>query len=227
MAKRMKRVQKKKSVLLEIYDNALLRSKIDAALDNKVPYTDIIKIADNYGVSVSAPTISRYAKARTESSIKGTDLRKSIDGETKNALERIKKKEEKHKEIENVVTTPVYVSDIQFLDTLISKKFSGLVSADPDDIPWKDAIAAINVKNKLDGGANKGLGVQGLRELQLYSQAKYTALTQAVLKFVPEEKQQEAIDYMDKVEKDQLKQMEVTPQNKLVVQILKENGVKI
>lgn len=225
MAKKMKRVPpKRKGVLLEIYENTLLRSKVDAALDAGMPYDDIIKIAKSYGVSVSAPTLSRYARARKEADSEGKDLKDVLDGNKKNALERLKKKEETpvHR-----VSGPVYVSDKAVLETVISRFYSGILSDADAPIPAKDALKAIEIKNKLDGGRNLGLSSNGLQELQLLARAKYTALTQALLKYVPEEHQHEAVDYMDKVEKEQIKQMEITPQNKEVLKVLEENGVKI
>jgi len=247
MAKKMKRAKaNKKSILLQLYDNPLLRTKVDSALDMGTAYSDIVQIAKSYGLSLSTPTLSRYANARKESFKTGVALRKLLDGSTAKKVSNLKSKEVdtspitggdavKPKEtlpVENgdSGTEPAqvtkYISDYTVLDTIIQRGLENLVSVDAPVAP-KDLLKAIEVKAKLSNNANAGLSIEGLQELRVRTVARDNAVAQALLKYVPEDKQTEAMDYISKTEEDMLKNMDVSPQGRQILRALKEGGIKL
>lgn len=248
MAKNSKnRGGRRPSVLLQMYDNALLRTKVDSALDSKMGYEDIVELCAKYNVKMSIATLSRYAKARRESIRNGTSLRKALDGVTKSTVDRLKGKEadavEDAKEVLRGAdaTTPVetipdasgqtgavtkYWSDSQVLDTIISRGYEMIAMGDAAIAP-KDLLKAIEVKAKLNNNANQGLSLEGLQELRVHVMARDTAIAEVLMRYVPEDKQKEALVEIDKVEQETLKNMDVTAQGKEILKALHEGGIKL
>lgn len=233
------------SIPQQIYKNTLLRSKIDAALDIGTRYEDIITMAKElYDVALSSATLSRYAKAREQANKTGESLGDILDSKKKAALSRIKSKEtkpvnppakkEQDKKDEEFLSTGVvptgevtnYATTDQVIDEVISRGMQGLVDSDAP-VPVKDLLKAVEIKSKLDGGRTGGISAQGLQELQAYSIAKESAMSRVLMKYVPEEKQQEALDMMDAEEKAALERLEITPQGKYIIKAMKGANVKI
>lgn len=233
------------SIPQQIYKNTLLRSKIDAALDIGTRYEDIITMAKElYDVALSSATLSRYAKAREQASKTGESLGDILDSKKKAALSRIKSKEtkpvnlpakkEQDKKDEEFLSTGVvptgevtnYATTEQVIDMVISRGMQGLLDSDAP-VPVKDLLKATEIKSKLDGGRTGGISAQGLQELQAYSIAKESAMSRVLMKYVPEEKQQEALDMMDAEEKAALERLEITPQGKYIIKAMKGANVKI
>lgn len=233
------------SIPQQIYKNTLLRSKIDAALDIGTRYEDIITMAKElYDVALSSATLSRYAKAREQANKTGENLGDILDSKKKAALSRIKSKEtkpvnppakkEQDKKDEEFLSTGVvptgevtnYATTDQVIDEVISRGMQGLVDSDAP-VPVKDLLKAVEIKSKLDGGRTGGISAQGLQELQAYSIAKESAMSRVLMKYVPEEKQQEALDMMDAEEKAALERLEITPQGKYIIKAMKGANVKI
>lgn len=280
MTKRMKKTKKKEpSILLSLYDNALLRTKVDSALDMKQGYAEIIKICEKYGLKISIATISRYASARKESIRTGVKLRRLLDGSTKAAVDRLKSKEKAAKEeriLNNLVGGPAqtpngvdeepdileadndadeveydlakqsleeetnnqlqeqgltgqvtkYVSDQQVLDVVIQQGMQSVVMGDAPIAP-KDLLKAIEVKAKLTNNANQGLSLEGLQELRVHVMARDNAVAQALMKYVPEDKQAEALTAIDEAEQEMLRNMDVTSQGKEILKALHAGGIKL
>lgn len=275
MTKRMKKIKKKEpSILLSLYDNALLRTKVDSALDMKQGYAEIVKICEKYSLNISIATISRYASARKESIRTGVKLRRLLDGSTKAAVDRLKSKEKVAKEeriLDNMMGRPAqtpsealddtdsetdkaeyelakealeeesqaqakdngltgtvtkYVSDGQVLDTIIAQGMQSIVMGDAPIAP-KDLLKAIEVKAKLTNNANQGLSLEGLQELRVHVMARDNAVAQALMKYVPEDKQAEALTSIDEAEQEMLKNMDVTAQGKEILKALHAGGIKL
>ena len=91
----------------------------------------------------------------------------------------------------------------------------------------KDLLKAIEVKAKLSNNANAGLSIEGLQELRVRTVARDNAVAQALLKFVPEDKQAEAMEFISKAEEDMLKNMDVSPQGRQILRALKDGGIKL
>lgn len=275
MTKRMKKIKKKEpSILLSLYDNALLRTKVDSALDMKQGYAEIVKICKKYNLNISIATISRYASARKESIRTGVKLRRLLDGSTKATVDRLKSKEKVAKEeriLDNMMGRPAqtpsealddtdsdtdeaeyelakkaleeesqaqakdngltgtvtkYVSDGQVLDTIIAQGMQSIVMGDAPIAP-KDLLKAIEVKAKLTNNANQGLSLEGLQELRVHVMARDNAVAQALMKYVPEDKQAEALTSIDEAEQEMLKNMDVTAQGKEILKALHAGGIKL
>lgn len=249
MAKKLKKsANATNSVLLQLYDNRLLAVKVDSALDMGRNYNDIVAICKSQDLDISLASISRYAKARKEAIRTGQDLRLLLDGNKRRKLETIRKKEVKATGIDltpitggdavlpqNSVTPDVptssgqvtkYISDMDVLDSLISRGMESIINLDAPVAP-KDMLKAIEVKAKLTNNANAGLSIEGLQELRVRTTARDNAVAQALLKFVPQDKQAEAMQYINDAEEEMLQNMDASQQGRQILKALKDSGIKL
>lgn len=220
---------KQQSKLLTIYDNVVLRNKIAEALDNDTDYAEIVDMCKSYGIDVSTSSISRYAQKRKEAVLNGQDLREVLDTDTQTALTKIKKKrvdtkDESETAEPELVKTKAYSTEVM-LDKIMSMGYNKFMTEDVD-ISVKDWLAAIKLYTQINGNNNHGLTTEGLQQLKLHQQAVNTAFVQVILKYIPKEKQEEALNYFSKTEKEQYKKLDTSGQGRALLEALDIGGLK-
>ena len=89
-------------------------------------------------------------------------------------------------------------SEMEVLDGIIQLGFNAL--AHSPTIRLQDAMKAIELKNKLTGGGHGGLTNYGLDQLRELEQAKFSAILEVVLSYLPEDKHEEVYQAMAKAE---------------------------
>lgn len=89
-------------------------------------------------------------------------------------------------------------SELEVLDYIIQLGFSTLQSNPA--IRIQDAMNAIELKNKITGGNHGGLTTFGLEQLRELEQAKFSAILEVVLQYLPEEKHEEVYQAMSEAE---------------------------
>lgn len=220
---------KQQSKLLTIYDNVVLRNKIAEALDNDTDYAEIVDMCKSYGIDVSTSSISRYAQKRKEAILDGQDLREVLDTDTQTALTKIKKKrvdtkDESETAEPELVETKAYSTEVM-LDKIMSMGYNKFMTEDVD-ISVKDWLAAIKLYTQINGNNNHGLTTEGLQQLKLHQQAVNTAFVHVILKYIPKEKQEEALNYFSKTEKEQYKKLDTSGQGRALLEALDIGGLK-
>lgn len=222
MKKDMKREQKPKtkSVLQPLYDNKVLRVKVDEALDNEVPYEKIIGLCAQYGVNLSKPSLTRYKVKRNEAKENGVDLGELVDKRAKDEYADIEDKQV----VEETGDVKPIINDLQVLDLIIDKTFEG-VSKSKGYPSLKDGLKAMELRAKLTDNKYHGMTVQGFNEMKIRKEAQIQAITEAMLKFVPEDKQEEAMASMKKAEEDFYTTLNLTESEKRIKDQLKDSGI--
>ena len=220
---------KQQSKLLTIYDNVVLRNKVAEALDNDTDYAEIVDMCKSYGIDVSTSSISRYAQKRKEAVLNGQDLREVLDTDTQTALTKIKKKrvdtkDESETAEPELVKTKAYSTEVM-LDKIMSMGYNKFMTEDVD-ISVKDWLAAIKLYTQINGNNNHGLTTEGLQQLKLHQQAVNTAFVHVILKYIPKEKQEEALNYFSKTEKEQYKKLDTSGQGRALLEALDIGGLK-
>lgn len=76
-------------------------------------------------------------------------------------------------------------NEMEVLDGIINMGFAALTNS--PTVRLQDAMKAIELKQKLTGGNHGGLTQYGLDQLRELEQAKFNAIVQAVLTYVPQE----------------------------------------
>ena len=89
-------------------------------------------------------------------------------------------------------------SELDVLDGIIQLGFNGL--KDMPTIRLGDAMKAIELKNKITGGAHGGLTNFGLEQLRELEQAKFESILGVVLQYLPEDKHEEVYEAMAEAE---------------------------
>ena len=90
-------------------------------------------------------------------------------------------------------------NEMEVLDAIVQRGFDALAAS--PTIKIQDALRAIELKNKLTQGAHGGLTGYGLDQLRELEQAKFQALVEVVLKYLPEDKHEELQEEIAKAER--------------------------
>lgn len=189
------------------------RPFVDKMLDDGESPNQVHKWIVENGFEVSMPTVYTYAKRRKEAIVKGIQMDKVMnkakktkdeDGYTKADKKRMEKarsgvnamnmsKEER--KMSNLSVNKLQ-TDLELLDAVMQKGYETLGKMEA--IAPKDFLKAIELKNKITGGAHNGLTTYGLEEIRLREAARESAITAILLEFIPEEKHEEVLERMDK-----------------------------
>ena len=234
--KPMKRTPKKEmsnsSVLLQLYNNKVLCSKVDEALDEGVTYENIIELCAMYDFEISTASITRYKNKRKEAIETGVSLEALLDQRKKagNIVDLNAKKSnalDHHNDMyDNTFDSidKVY-NDIQVLDEVIQKGFNGLKFTETLDI--QVAIRAIETKAKITNNSMKGLTLVGLRELKLRVNARTSAMTEVLLRYVPEELHEEVLLAIEEEERRYYSNLDLDEENQRISQALEASGIDL
>lgn len=219
------------SVLLNLYNNKLLVSKVDEALDEGKPYDFIIAFCkEKFDFEINKPALSRYKEKRRESLETGVDLESLLDKRRKSGkIIDIKSKEVTPLPNETYDNTfgqveQIY-NDVEVLDTIIQKGFNSLKEVDYVEAPL--AMKAIEVKAKITANQFQGLSLTGLRELRLRQSAKEQAMTEIILQFIPEEQHEEVFNAIESAEKEFYENLDLTEEDQRITKALQASGMDI
>ena len=91
-------------------------------------------------------------------------------------------------------------NEMELLDSLIQLGMKNL-SENPD-VDADTAMRAINLKNKITGGAHGGLTIYGLDHLRKLEKAKMDAIVDVVKAYVPEDKYDEISEAVERAERE-------------------------
>lgn len=91
-------------------------------------------------------------------------------------------------------------NEIDVLDAIVQRGFAAL-QASPT-VKLQDAMRAIELKQKLTGGSHGGLTNYGLDQLRELEKAKFSAIIEVVLKYLPEDKHEELEGAIAEAERD-------------------------
>lgn len=221
------------SVLLNLYHNKLLVSKVDEALDEGKTYEYIIEFCkEKFDFDINKSALTRYKEKRRESIEKGIDLesildkrRKSgkiIDIKSKEVLPEQGSPENYNKTFDTVET--VY-NDVEVLDQVIKKGFQGLQFVEAVEPTL--AMKAIEVKAKITGNQLQGMSLAGLRELRLRQSAKEQAMTEVIMKFIPEDDHEAVWEEIERAEKEFYENLDLNEEDRRITDALAKSGFDV
>src|SRR5437763_2196935 len=177
-----KKDMKSSSVLVQLYNNRKLCTKVDNMLDEGQTYDYIVDFCKENGLDISKASLTNYKKKREESIETGKPLLQLLDKRAKDNVTYITEKEVKafknKKEEPPELTVHVtnwnkldnVYSDLEFLDEIINKGMKGLRAFDVVDTPL--ALKAVELRAKITNNQMNGLTMAGLREMKLRQQAR-------------------------------------------------------
>lgn len=212
------------SVLLELYHNKLLVSKVDEMLDEKKSYDFIIDFAkENYDFDISKSALTRYKNKREEAMETRVDLESLLDKRRKSGeVIDIKSKEVQTETPDNYNVTMDKVdtvfSDVEVLDEIIRKTFKGLQYTDAVELPT--GLKAMEIKNKITGNQLQGVSLAGIREIRLRQAAKEQAMTEIIMRYIPEEQHEEVYNAIEEAEKEFYENLDLKEEDRRITKAI-------
>jgi len=227
------------SVLVQLYQNRKVSTKVDNMLDEGKTYDYIIEFCKEHGLSISKASLTNYKKKREESLETGVPLLQLLDKRAKDNVTYIKDREvesltkepkqektsSSQAQVHDISKVDKVYSDIEFLDEIIQKSRKGVKQFDVLDTPL--GMKAVELKAKITGNQLNGLTIAGLRELKLRQQAKESALIEVVMKYVPEEQQDQLFADLEQAEADFFENLDLTAEEQRISQAIRASGIDL
>lgn len=229
------------SVLVQLYNNRKLATKVDNMLDEGQTYDYIIEFCKENGLSISKASLTNYKKKREEAIETGKPLLQLLDKRAKDNVTYITEKEvqafkqrkqDAPRDIEVSIASITDINkvdkvfnDLEFLDEIITKGMKGLKAFDVVDTPL--AMKAVELRAKITNNQLSGLSIAGLRELKLRQQARESAMMEVIMKYVPEDKHDDLFADMDDAESRFYENLDLTEEDKRITNALKQSGIDL
>ncbi|ALO79598.1 hypothetical protein HOBO_190 [Bacillus phage Hobo] len=228
------------SVLVQLYKNKKLCTKVDNMLDEGLTYDYIIEFCKDNDFSISKASLTNYKKKREEAIEKGVPLLQLLDKRAKDNVTYISDKqvnefwkspEDGSEEsmsmasVTDMTKVGTIFNDLELLDEIIKKGAKGLQAFDVVDTPL--AMKAIELKAKITNNQLSGLSIAGLREIKLRQTAKETAMMQVIMAYVPEDQHDKLFEDLDLAEKEFYENLDLTEEDKRISKALESAGLGI
>lgn len=221
----------------ELTSDKLLYPKVQTLFEQQKSYSFILRFLASKGYKMSKGSltnlknkmeesikenkpINEIADKRTKDSIDDVDSNKIIGFTGKQPPEKVTAQEE----VAEVKPIKIY-SDEQVLDAIISKGAKTLEESDYVDP--NILMNALKLHAQYYGSKNRGLTAEGLKQYQLIMQSELAAVKEVLYRYVPKEKQEEALNEMDKRTNELLKQIGVTKEGKELLKQLNKSGLTL
>lgn len=222
------------SVLVQLYNDRKLCTKVDNMLDEGQTYEYIIEFLKSKDFSISKASLTNYKKKREEAIETGKPLIQLLDKRSKDNVTYIADIEVKpFSTVESSSSTPAQVhdltkrdnvyDDIELLDEVIRKGMKGLKAFDVVDTPL--AMKAIELKAKITGNQLNGLSLAGLREIHLRQNAKEASMLEVIMKYVPEDLHNQLFADLEEAEKEFFENLDLTEEEKRISEAIRRSGL--
>lgn len=227
------------SVLVQLYNNRKVATKVDNMLDEGHSYDYIVEFCKENGIVISKASLTNYKKKREESRETGVPLLQLLDKRSKDNVTYITEKEKQRikgkKGEDETQQSPATVTsldkvnqvynDLEFLDEVIQKGVRGLKEFDVVDTPL--AMKAIELKAKITNNQLSGLSIAGLRELRLRQQARQSAFEEVLMRYVDPDKHEQVFEELEKVEKQFYENLDLTEEDRRATQAFRDAGIEM
>ena len=227
-----------KTVLQKLYDNTLLRSKVNALLDEGKTLQYIVDYCQTMKFEISLGSLNNYKNKRTQAIKEGKDLGELIDRRrhTGNVIEISGKElgsssakegntpktvdDEIAKQAQN---SEVPTSILEVLEVMISKGFTTLKNTQAVDA--KLLLKAMDTYAKITGNTTGGLTLRGLQEIRMQQKAREDAYAAVITEYIPKEKQAEVAQKLVDKEDEFYRNLDLTEEGARTKKALKLAGI--
>lgn len=91
-------------------------------------------------------------------------------------------------------------NELEVLDAMIQLGFNNIKKS--PDVKMGDVLRAIELKDKITGGAHGGLTMYGIDQLRELEEKKFSAILEVVMKYLPEDKLEEIHEAIENAERE-------------------------
>lgn len=205
------------SVKALIEDKVLL-SKVLNLMEQQKSYDYILQFLQSQGYKMAKGSLTNLKHKIEEAHDLGKPLDELADKRERNSIDDIpdnkiigftgKTPAKQAKEI-----TPITVySEDQVLEAIIGKGMKSIEQM--EFVDPKTLLTALSLHARYYGSKTRGLTSEALKQYQLINQAILSAYREVFVRYVPKDKQEEAINELDKQSKKILQNIGATPQGK-------------
>lgn len=210
----------------ELTDNKLLYSKVLTLMEQQKSYSYILRYLKSKGYKMAKGSLTNLKKKIEEANQEGKTVSQIADKRNKDSIDDIPNnkvigfKGQKVQKNESASTVPIKIySEEEILENIMSKGYKTIEESDYVDP--QVLMKAIDLHAKYFGRKSRGLTSEGLKQYQLIMQAEFMAVREAFFRYIPKDKQKEALEVMDKETDKVLSQIGVTKQGKELLKQLR------
>lgn len=228
----------KGTTLVEMYNDKLFISKVNALLDQKQTLQYIADFAKSYNYDVSLNTIRNYRDKRQESIENNIPLDELIDKRRKstNILSLGGKEvlpEDSQTGAGNITLTPEafeeaqgnkkLISVTQVLEEMIQKGYNTMNQTEIIDPQL--TLKAVDAYHRITGGTSGGLTLQGLQEIRMQQKAMETATAEVIMEYIPEALHEEVLAKMEEKQQAFYDNLDISGEGRRVKEALEKAGI--
>lgn len=170
------------------------REQVDTMLLNGVSPHKVSDWCKEQGFSISHPKLYEYKAMLQEAITKQITIERIL------GIGVPKRKPILLEALTGTNTTDLVKNESQVLDGIIQLGYNALQHS--PTVKLQDALRAIELKHKLTGGNHAGFTSYGLDQLRELEQAKFNAMVEVVMKYVPEDRLEELQEAIANAERD-------------------------
>ena len=168
-------------------------------LDSGETPNAVCKWINKQGFKISVPLIYDFVKIREQAVLNGIAIETILGVKNQATIKQGEKFNSKRTKLKN---------EIDALDRIIDMGYGSLDKWEGKPMPIGILMQAIKLKNDLTDGYFNGLTDYGIQQLQLLEKQKYDLLMDILMKYIPEEVKQQAVDEIASAEEEFYKRSE-------------------
>ena len=224
--------------LKELYNNKAIFSKVIGLMEQQMSYDYIIRYLNSKGYRMAKGNLKKRIKESQEQNI---PLEQLMDKREKNSIDDVDsnkiigftgktnepKSQSQQPVISNSATGPVskLYSEDQALEMIINKGMKTIEES--EFIDPKTLMSALSLHAKYFGSRTRGLTAEALMQYQLIKESEMTALKEIFVRYIPKDKQEEALNEIDKRVNQIVNQIGATKDGKELIRQLQNAGLNL
>ena len=197
-------------------------------------YDYILQFLQSQGYKMAKGSLTNLKHKLEEAHNLGKPIESIADKREKNSIDDIpdnkiigftgKNKEPVEQDVVDDVKPITVYSEDQVLEAIIGK---GMKSIEQMEFDPKTLLTALSLHARYYGSKTRGLTSEALKQYQLINQAILSAYQEVFVRYVPKDKQEEAINELDKQSKKILQNIGATPQGKELLKQLRKADLNL
>ena len=205
-----------------LIENKVLFSKVLNLMEQQKSYNYILQFLETQGYKMAKGSLTNLKHKIEEAHDLGKPIESIADKREKNSIDDVpdnkiigftgKSKEPVEQDVVDDVQPITVYSENQVLEAIISKGMKSIQQM--EFVDPKTLLSALGLYARYYGSKTRGLTSEALKQYQMINQSILSAYREVFVRYVPKDKQEEAINELDKQSKAILQNIGATPQGK-------------
>lgn len=227
----------------ELIEDKSLCSKVINLMQQHQTYTFILQYLESKGYKMARGNLTNFKNKVEEARVTGVPLEELADLRKKKSIkqvdpkkisgfggnmnlvktsqEQIKEATGSHNFVNEIRPKDKTISNAQVLEDIINKGFDTL--QEMDTVDTATTLKAVEMYQKYMAKDTRGLSQEALKQYQVIMQARISAISEVIMQYVPNEKQEEAINALEAKEQEILANLGATKETQKLLMELKKS----